>query len=54
MTVFITLAGKCVEVLMKLCCLHWLCMEREVEEQGAYEEVRVKEVERERFTPLCN
>ena len=27
---------------------------REVEEQGAYEEVRVKEVQRERFAPLCN
>jgi hypothetical protein len=29
-------------------------VEREVEEQGAYEEVRFKEVERENFTPLPN
>jgi len=41
-------------VLMKLCCLYWLWWRGEVEEQGAYEEVRVKEVERERFTPLYN
>ena len=29
-TVFFTLAGKCVKVWMKLCCLHWLWVEEGV------------------------